>query len=114
MTAAVTVLFRPFPPESHGFKELLGATEALFLTGLFMVSWRRLRALPRRLRDEPYYALAVAFLLMFVYAFATVANFGILARERTQLMPFVFVLLAAPAPALAARRPRPGMRPPRR
>jgi len=111
VTAAVTVLFRPFPPEAHGFNELLGATEALFLAGLCMVSWRRLRALPRRLRDEPYYALAVAYLMMFVYAFATVGNFGILARERTQLLPFVFVLLAAPAAARAARRPRPGMRP---
>jgi len=111
VTAAVTVLFRPFPPESHGFNELLSAVEALFLAGLFMVSWRRLRALPRRLRDEPYYALAVAYLMMFVYAFATVGNFGILARERTQLLPFVFVLLAAPAAARAARRPRPGMRP---
>jgi hypothetical protein len=33
----------------------------------------------------------------FVYGFAAVANFGILARERTQVLPFVFILLAIPA-----------------
>jgi hypothetical protein len=103
--AAITVLFRPFPTEVHGFDELVASTEALFLFGLAVMSWGRLRTLPRRLRAEPYYLLALVYLLMFVYAFATVGNFGILARERTQLEPFVFVLLAAPAP-LTAVHPR--------
>ena len=39
--------------------------------------------------------LALAYMLMFFFAFGTIANFGILARERQQLMPFVFVLLAS-------------------
>jgi hypothetical protein len=96
--AAITVLFRPFPTESHGFQELVASAEALFLFGLTLASWRRLWGLCRRLRAEPYYMLAAAYLLMFIYAFAVVANFGILTRERTQLDPFLFVLLAAPAP----------------
>jgi hypothetical protein len=104
--AAITILFRPFPTEVHGFEDLLAATEATFLFGLFAVSWRRLRTLPRRLRAEPYYTLAIVYLLMFIYAFAVVGNFGTLVRERTQLEPFVFVLLAAPAPARAATRGR--------
>jgi hypothetical protein len=29
-------------------------------------------------------------------AFASISNFGILARERVQLLPFFFVLLAVP------------------
>jgi hypothetical protein len=103
--AAITVLFRPFPTEVHGFDELVASTEALFLFGLVVMSWGRLRALPRRLRAEPYYLIALVYLLMFIYAFATIGNFGILARERTQLEPFVFVLLAAPAP-LTAVHPR--------
>jgi len=109
--AAITVLFRPFPTESHNFTELLSAAEAVFLFGLFAVSWRRLLSLPRRLRAEPYYLLALVYLVMFVYAFAVVANFGILVRERTQLDPFVFVLLAIPAPARtrSRRSNRPGI-----
>jgi hypothetical protein len=102
--AAITVLFRPFPTESHGFQELVASGEALFLFGLTVASWRRLRGLLHRFRSEPYYTLAVAYLLMFAYAFAVVANFGILTRERTQLDPFLFVLLAAPAVASTARR----------
>jgi hypothetical protein len=112
--AAITVLFRPFPTESHNFQGLLSAAEALLLFGLTVASWRRLRGLPRRLRAEPYYALALAYVLMFIYAFAVVANFGILTRERTQLDPFLFVLLAAPAiksTTEPVRRTRPAYRP---
>jgi hypothetical protein len=108
--AAITVLFRPFPSESHGFQELVASAEALFLFGLTVSSWRRLRSLPRRLRAEPYYALALVYLLMFIYAFAVVANFGILTRERAQLDPFIFVLLAIPAPARArSQKSRPAV-----
>jgi len=102
--AAATILFRPFPTEAHGFEELLAAAEALFLFGLVLASSRRLRTLPRRLRAEPYYTLALVYVLMFIYAFATVGNFGILTRERTQLAPFVFVLLSIPASARARSR----------
>jgi hypothetical protein len=104
--ATITILVRPFPTEGHGSEEVLASIEGLLLFGLFAASWSRLRTLPRRLRAEPYYTLAIVYLLMFLYAFAVVANFGILARERTQLDPFVFVLLAAPAPARAAIRRR--------
>jgi hypothetical protein len=52
----------------------------------------------------------VAFVLvysgLFVVAFSSIANFGILARERTQLLPFFLVLLAVPA-----SRPRPAPAP---
>jgi hypothetical protein len=41
----------------------------------------------------------------FVFAFSTIANFGILARERTQLLPFFMVLLAIPVPRRAPGPP---------
>jgi hypothetical protein len=43
----------------------------------------------------------------FVVAFASIANFGILARERVQLLPFFLVLLAVPV-----ARSRPAATPP--
>jgi hypothetical protein len=55
--------------------------------------WQALRH-PRR---RPYVAFVVVFSLLFIYAFSSIANFGILARERTQLLPFFLVLLAIPA-----------------
>jgi hypothetical protein len=37
--------------------------------------------------------------LAFIFAFGTIGNFGILARERSQVMPYIFVLLALPKAA---------------
>ena len=38
-----------------------------------------------------------AYTLMFVFAFSSVGNFGIITRQRTQVFPMVLVLLALPA-----------------
>jgi hypothetical protein len=108
--AAVTILFRPLPIEAHGTESMATALEGLFLLGLVLVSWRRLLSIPRRIRPEPYVALAVSFVLMFIFAFGTIANFGILARERSQMMPFLFILLSLTAITRTAR-PQPAFRP---
>jgi hypothetical protein len=53
--------------------------------------------------------LALAYTAMFVFAFGAIANFGILARERSQLVPFLFVFLALqalPKRERARREPR--------
>jgi hypothetical protein len=101
--AAVTILFRPFPTEAHGFEQLMTACEALFLLALSIVSCRRLITIPARLRADPYVAFAVVYVLVFFFAFGTIGNFGILARQRSQVMPFVFVLLCV-TPAFVAPR----------
>jgi hypothetical protein len=92
--ASVTILFRPFPNEAHGSDQIATSLEAMFLFGLVVASWRRLMSLPGRLRSEPYVTFAVVYLLVFFFAFGTVGNFGILSRQRSQAMPFVFVALA--------------------
>ena len=96
--AAVTVLFRPFPFEAKGLEALLTSLEAVGLLVLAAVSWKRLRQIPRRIRSQPFVTVSLAYILMFFFAFGTIGNFGILARERSMLMPFVFVLLALSAP----------------
>ena len=111
VVAIVTVLFRPFPFEAGGLEQVLAAGEGVMLAGLLVTSWRRLRTIPRRLRREPYVTLALVFFLVFVFAFASVGNFGILARERSQVMPFVFVLLSLPAIARVAKPRRSAVRP---
>jgi hypothetical protein len=92
--SAVTVLFRPFPIEAHGMESLATSIEALGLLVLAILSWKRLKSIPRRIRPEPYVTVAIAYIFMFFFAFGTIGNFGILARERSMMMPYVFVLLS--------------------
>lgn len=102
--AVVSVLFRPFPWEAHNLQARLAGLEGVALMGIIAVSWRRLAQLPRVLRRSPYVAMAAAYTLMFVVAFSSFGNFGILARQRSQLLPLVVVLLCLPAVAAVRQR----------
>jgi hypothetical protein len=95
--ATVTILVRPFPFEAHSAEQLAVALEGLGLVALAAFSWRRLKTIPGRLRSDPYVTMAIVYILMFVFALGTVANFGILSRQRSQVVPFVFVLLCVTA-----------------
>ncbi len=94
--AVLTVLYRPFPFEAHNFQSLLAAAEGALLLLITVLAWRRLRRIPGQLRRHPYIALCLVYTLLFCYAFGHFQNFGILTRERVQVFPFVFVLLAIP------------------
>jgi hypothetical protein len=94
--ATVTVLFRPLPFEAHSTLSFIAAAEGVVLLVLVVASWQRLRTAPRRIRRQPYIAYAVGFILVFVLAFSAFSNFGLLARERTQMLPLLLVLLALP------------------
>ena len=83
--ASVNILFRPFPFEAQGIEQLLTSLEALALLGLCVVSWRRLASVPFRLRRDPYVAYALSMVLMFIFVLGTIGNFGILARQRSQV-----------------------------
>lgn len=94
--AAVTVLFRPFPSEAHNPQSLAAALEGVLLLGLAVASTGRLLRLPRTAWRRPYVLFAAVYVLLFVVAFSNIGNFGILTRQRTQLLPLFFVLLAIP------------------
>ena len=114
--AAVTILFRPFPFEAHNAQAAVTALESTLLLCLTLARGRRIWRAVRQLRRRPYVAFVLVYAAGFVVAFASISNFGILARERVQLLPFFFVLLAvpgvrrrpAPSPALAADQERRG------
>lgn len=97
-SAFVTVMFRPFPHEATNLLALVASLEGAALAALFAVSWRRLRRLPGWL-PQAFVAFAVAYSLLFVLAFSSVGNFGIITRQRVQLFPLVFTVLALPAAA---------------
>lgn len=99
--AMVSVLFRPFIFEAHGGPMLLAAAEGLLLLVLLLRSIPRLRDILGHLRGEPYLVFCLVYTTLFVYAFSVFSNFGILTRQRVQVLPFVLVLLALP---LVAKR----------
>jgi hypothetical protein len=94
--ALATVLYRPFPFEASSVVALATAAEGVFLFVLTVKSLRRLASIPRQMRRAPYVAYSLGILVTFVYAFSAFSNFGILARQRCQVMPFFLVLLCLP------------------
>lgn len=92
--AAVTVLFRPFPFEVTNAQGLATAFEGVTLLFVGYLSAPRLRQLPKALLSTPYLSWAFAYGAAFVFAFASIGNFGILARQRAQLLPVLFVVFA--------------------
>jgi hypothetical protein len=104
--AVVTVLFRPFPTEAHNSQAMIAAAEGVIIMLLLLRSYRQILSLPRLLRREPYVATCVVFLFAFIVAFSSFSNFGILARERTQMLPVLLALMCVPKPITARSSPR--------
>lgn len=91
-----SVVFRPLPWEARSVNALIAAVEGLLLLGLFAASWRRLLTFPLLALRRPFLVFVGAYVVVFSVGFSYVANFGILARQRTQMLPMVLVLLALP------------------
>jgi hypothetical protein len=94
--AVVTVLYRPFLFEVHNVQALAASLETTFLLVLTLVRWRWILAAIRSIRRQPFVALALAYTGLFIVAFSGFANFGLLARERAQMLPLALVLLCVP------------------
>lgn len=92
--AIVTVLFRPLVFEAHNVQAFVAALEGTFLLGLSLLRVRGLLGALRSLRAHPYVGFAIAYVALFVLSFSSLANFGILVRQRTLLLPVFMVLLA--------------------
>lgn len=95
--AIVTVLFRPFVTEADNAQAFAAALESTFLLLLTIKRspwiWKAMKSV----RRQPYVGLALVFTAVFVIAFASFPNFGLLARERVQVLPFFLILLSIPA-----------------
>ena len=107
--AVTTVLFRPFPHEAGSAVMLATSAEGLVLAVLVVLAawslWSLRHALGL-LRASPYLLFALSYVAMFCFAFAAIGNFGILARQRAQVLPLLFVLLALPPAPTIVRRAR--------
>jgi hypothetical protein len=94
--AMLAVLFRPFLWEASNAQSGFAAVEGTLVLVLFGMSLGRLLRLPQYMYRVPYIAYCLAFVVMFVFAFSTIGNFGILTRQRTQVFPFLLVMLVIP------------------
>lgn len=95
--AMMAVLFRPYIWESGEPQMLVAAVEGTFLLWMFWTSRARLARLGGFLFRVPFVAYCLAYTVMFIFAFSSIGNFGIMTRQRTQVFPFVLVLLCLPA-----------------
>jgi hypothetical protein len=103
--AIVTVLYRPFPFEAGTPLAAATAAEGVFLMILTVRGWRRLWNAVRSMVRAPYLAFCASYTFVFCLAFGSIGNFGILARQRVQMLPFLLVLLCAPDRPAERRRP---------
>lgn len=92
--AVATVLFRPTPFEARNLQALIAAAEGALLILLTVFRWKSIARALRASRTYPYAVLAVAFVGAMIVVLSSLANFGLLVRQRVSLMPLFLVLLA--------------------
>ncbi len=90
------VLFNPLPFNAHGFGERVAALENTVILVLILMSIRNLRMAARAAFARPYTLMCLVYTGSFLYAFAALGNLGLIERERTMMLPFLFVLLCVP------------------
>ena len=100
-----TVIFRPFPFEASSIVQLMTGFESLAILGLALIGLGRLRTVPRAFTNNGMIRFAVIYLLGFVVAFSVISNFGILARQRAQMWPYLLMLISL-KPSAALKRHR--------
>ena len=93
---AYEVLFNPLPFNAHGSGEYAAALENTVILGIIIASYRQLRILPRAAFARAYVMMCLVYSVVFVYAFASLGNLGLIYRERVMLLPFLMVLFAIP------------------
>lgn len=95
--AVLTVLYRPFLFEARNLQALISAVEASLFLGLTLFALPRIVRNTSQFRRNGYLLACLIYVLLFTYFFGSIGNFGIIARQRIQVLPFLFVILAMPA-----------------
>ena len=91
--AFIRILFRPLPMDANNAQAMVSAFEGTFLLGVFI--WKlpsMIKGIPT-LRRRPYLLFALIYSTGFVVAFSAILNYGILARQRSQVMGLFLALV---------------------
>lgn len=90
--ALVTANFRPFPFEAGGLFPMLQSLEGVFILGLLLAKRRSVWRAMRSWRSNAMVVMAAAAVLIISVELASLANFGLLARQRTQVLPYLVMI----------------------
>jgi hypothetical protein len=90
---AVTVLLRPFPWEAPGFLQKLASLEGIALMGFIFLRRRSLASSLRHIRIVPFLFYCWVLTVLYSLTFQAFANFGLLTRQRSLVLPALYVLL---------------------
>jgi hypothetical protein len=108
---AVTVLLRPFLWETDSPLQLLASLEVAVLAGLIVARLGSLRAALTRARSTPFLLYCWILVILYAATFSSIANLGLLVRQRSLVLPALYVLIAVRAdtttPRSVSRVPRP-------
>jgi hypothetical protein len=97
---AATVLLRPFPWETDSPLQLISSLESAMLGGLILLRLGSVRLSLSRARRIPFLIYAWTLTLAYSMTFSSFANFGLLVRQRSLVLPALFVLLVLEPRAL--------------
>lgn len=92
--AAVTVLIRPFPWEAPNSLAVLSSIEGVALGLLAAMALPGLIGERAKFLTRGLLLSATVFSAVFVFLFSALGNFGILTRQRVQVIPFVLLFIA--------------------
>lgn len=92
--AFVTVIFRPFLWEATNGAAMISAIESTALLALLALALPGLFRNASQLVQRGQLLCSVAFTFVFVFLFSAIGNFGILSRQRAQVIPFLLVFVA--------------------
>lgn len=95
--ALVAVLYRPFISEAKNLQGLVAAAESSLFLLLTLVCLPRIVRNARQFRRNGFLLACLVYIMLFTYFFGSIGNFGIIARQRVQVLPFLFMVLAVPA-----------------
>jgi hypothetical protein len=98
----VNVLLRPFPWEVETSFQLLASLESALLVALIVLRWKSVTGSLKHARTTPFIMYAWVLTGLYCLAYAAFANFGILVRQRSLVIPAVLLILSID-PLLARR-----------
>ena len=100
---AATVLLRPFPWEIESGFQILASLESMVLVLLMLRRWSSMKLAVTRARSSPFLLYCWTIIAIWAATFSSFANFGLLTRQRSLVLPALFVLIAID-PVLAQRQ----------
>jgi hypothetical protein len=92
--AIIKVLYRPLIYEAGNAQALLSALEGTALLAITVWNLPAMWRNKRRLREKPYLLVAFFYTGGFIIGFSAILNLGLLARQRVQVLPMLFALIA--------------------